>query len=73
MRACSIRRIIDALIVQVLWHRVGRKGATGPPTTIYNIREAKDPNEGFDADAERANAERQYLIKWQGRFSHINS
>jgi len=52
-------------IEKVLEHRIGRKGATGPSTTYYNIDKNGDPN---DCNLnELAEKEQQLLIKWKGK------
>lgn len=60
----TIERIIDT--------RMGRKGATGPPTTVYTIEENGDPNANFCPIREPDKAEQQFLIKWLG-WSHIHN
>jgi chromodomain-helicase-DNA-binding protein 1 len=51
-------------IDKVLWHRVGKKGAVGPATTVYNVEDKGDPNDGHDPSV--GPSERHYLIKWTG-------
>nr|CAG4651344.1 EOG090X0DZ9 [Simocephalus serrulatus] len=60
----TIERIIDT--------RMGRKGATGPSTTIYTVEENGDPNADFDPVREPDKVEQQFLIKWLG-WSHIHN
>ncbi|XP_046453090.1 chromodomain-helicase-DNA-binding protein 1-like isoform X2 [Daphnia pulex] len=60
----TIERIIDT--------RMGRKGATGPSTTIYTIEENGDPNANFCPKREPDKVEQQFLIKWLG-WSHIHN
>ncbi|XP_065334044.1 chromodomain-helicase-DNA-binding protein 1 isoform X2 [Cloeon dipterum] len=58
-------------IEKVIYHRVGRKGATGNLTTCYAVEKSGDPNAG----AENCNPEEledQYLIKWKN-WSHIHN
>ena len=53
-------------IEKVLEHRFGKKGATGPQTTYYNIEKDGDPN--LDCDKLSVeDKEQQFLIKWKGR------
>ena len=55
-------------IESVLDHRVGKRGATGPSTKFWAVREAGDPNLGLES----SQTEQQFLVKWRGR-SHINN
>lgn len=59
-------------IEKILDSRMGKKGATGPTTTIYAVEENGDPNRDFDAAQRPSEAEQQFLIKWQG-WSHIHN
>jgi len=59
-------------IEKVLDVRQGRKGATGHKTTLYNIRENKDPNASPLKEDEKEELETQYLIKWKA-WSHIHN
>ena len=45
--------------------------ATGSKTTLYNVQENGDPNQGVDKDY-KGPTETQYLIKWKG-WSHIHN
>lgn len=58
-------------IERVIGKRKGKKGAIGSATTIYEVEEHGDPNEGCD-EAEKQTLELQYLIKWKG-WSHIHN
>lgn len=51
-------------IEKILEQRMGKKGATGPPTTVYNIEVNGDPNDSVGSDAP---CEQQFLIKWKGK------
>ncbi|KAL5004343.1 hypothetical protein ScPMuIL_017799 [Solemya velum] len=57
-------------IEKVLAFRVGRKGATGNETTLYNCEEFGDPNEA--ETEEPPEMETQYLIKWKV-YAHIHN
>ncbi|XP_059176230.1 chromodomain-helicase-DNA-binding protein 1-like isoform X3 [Physella acuta] len=59
-------------IEKVLEVRLGRKGATGHKTTLYNVRENSDPNLTPLKEGEKEEKETQYLIKWKG-WSHIHN
>ncbi|KAK2151763.1 hypothetical protein LSH36_352g00014 [Paralvinella palmiformis] len=54
-------------IEKVLKVRVGKVGATGSKTTLYNVQESDDPDKDDDGPTET-----QYLIKWKG-WSHIHN
>ncbi|KAL4227328.1 transcriptional regulator [Mactra antiquata] len=56
-------------IEKILDDRLGKKGATGERTTIYNIEENGDPNQIFPEDSLR---EIQYFIKWKN-WAHIHN
>uniref|UniRef100_A0A336MTF9 Chromodomain-helicase-DNA-binding protein 1 n=1 Tax=Culicoides sonorensis TaxID=179676 RepID=A0A336MTF9_CULSO len=58
-------------IERVVGKRIGKKGATGSCTTMYQVDEHGDPNEGCN-EKDKANTEVQYLIKWKG-WSHIHN
>ncbi|KAH8283644.1 hypothetical protein KR018_010322, partial [Drosophila ironensis] len=59
-------------IERILAQRVGKRGCTGNQTTIYAIEEnGCDPNAGCD-EADDANTESQFLIKWKG-WSYIHN
>ncbi|CAF0946058.1 unnamed protein product [Adineta steineri] len=61
------------VIEKVLKVRFGRKDATGPSTTIYNIDEFGDPNANYNGDDEtQADGEQQFLIKWKN-WSHLHN
>jgi len=60
----TIERVIDV--------RIGRKGATGHKTTLYNVRENRDPNTIPLAEGETTEQEKQFLIKWKS-WSHIHN
>lgn len=54
-------------IERVIGKRIGKKGATGSPTTCYEVDDHGDPNTpDFDE------SETQYLIKWKN-WSHIHN
>jgi tagatose-1,6-bisphosphate aldolase len=57
-------------IEKVLLTRIGRAGATGHKTTLYNVTDNGDPNEGFDKNFDTP--EVQYFIKWKN-WSHIHN
>ena len=61
---------------KVLKYRLGRVGATGSKTAIYNVEELGDPNKETSADANNKPAslqyEEQFLIKWMG-WSHLHN
>ena len=60
-------------IEKVLKVRFGRKDATGPSTTIYNIDEYGDPNANYNGDDEtQPDGEQQFLIKWKN-WSHLHN
>ena len=60
-------------IEKVLKVRFGRKDATGPSTTVYNIEEHGDPNANYNGDDEtQADGEEQFLIKWKN-WSHLHN
>ncbi|XP_005103678.1 chromodomain-helicase-DNA-binding protein 1 isoform X2 [Aplysia californica] len=59
-------------IEKVLDGRRGRKGATGHKTTLYNVRENRDPNTTPLKEGEKEEFEKHYLIKWKG-WSHIHN
>lgn len=58
-------------IERVVGKRVGKRGATGSCTTMYQIDEHGDPNEGVN-EKDKSSTEVQYLIKWKG-WSHIHN
>jgi chromodomain-helicase-DNA-binding protein 1 len=61
------------VIEKVLKVRFGRKDATGPSTTIYNIDECGDPNANYNGDDEtQSDGEQQFLIKWKN-WSHLHN
>lgn len=61
------------VIEKVLKVRFGRKDATGPSTTIYNVEDFGDPNLGFNGDDEnQPDGEQQFLIKWKN-WSHLHN
>lgn len=53
-------------VEKVLEHRLGKKGATGEQTKVYNIDKNGDPNAESNnvPDNEK---EEQFLIKWKGK------
>ncbi|XP_028813134.1 chromodomain-helicase-DNA-binding protein 2 isoform X1 [Denticeps clupeoides] len=57
-------------IEKVMDTRTGKKGASGPCTTLYAMEENRDPGVGFDP--EKDEGETQYLIKWKG-WSYIHN
>lgn len=60
-------------IEKVLKVRFGRKDATGPSTTIYNVEEFGDPNANYNGDDEtQSDGEEQFLIKWKN-WSHLHN
>ena len=60
-------------IERVLNYRIGRKGAVGDKTTIYNVEENGDPNTGFDATSNSIDeGEIQFYIKWRS-WSHLHN
>lgn len=50
-------------IEKILEQRMGKKGATGISTTVYNIEVNGDPNDLSDG----APREQQFFIKWKGK------
>lgn len=44
---------------------VGRKGATGSQTTIYNVQFDDQPDPNANLDPEKEETEKQYLVKWK--------
>ena len=61
------------IIEKVLKVRFGRKDATGPSTTIYNVDECGDPNANYNGDDEtQSDGEEQFLIKWKN-WSHLHN
>lgn len=44
--------------------------ATGSKTTIYNVQDSGDPNDGVDPATEET--EKQFLIKWKN-WAHIHN
>ncbi|KAK3791362.1 hypothetical protein RRG08_012544 [Elysia crispata] len=59
-------------IERVIEIRLGKKGATGHKTTLYNCKENGDPNLSPVKEGESLEKETQYLIKWKG-WSHIHN
>jgi chromodomain-helicase-DNA-binding protein 1 len=61
-------------IEKVLAQRLGRVGATGPQTTVYNIEAHGDPNLAGVAKIEDGEDQRelQFLIKWKNK-SHLHA
>ncbi|XP_013389384.1 chromodomain-helicase-DNA-binding protein 1 isoform X4 [Lingula anatina] len=57
-------------IERVLDTRKGKKEAIGSKTTIYNVEDNGDPNDGVNPDTD--DVVEQYLIKWKG-WSHIHN
>jgi hypothetical protein len=61
------------VIEKVLKVRFGRRDATGPSTTIYNIDDYGDPNVNYNGDDEtQLDGEQQFLIKWKN-WSHLHN
>nr|XP_022330657.1 chromodomain-helicase-DNA-binding protein 1-like isoform X3 [Crassostrea virginica] len=58
------------IIEKVLDDRIGRPAATGSKTTIYNVQDNGDPNDGMDPGKE--DTEKQFLIKWKN-WAHIHN
>ncbi|XP_074651720.1 chromodomain-helicase-DNA-binding protein 1-like isoform X2 [Tubulanus polymorphus] len=58
-------------IEKVLDIRIGKKGAVGSKTTVYNCEDNGDPNEGVE-NCDVGETELQYLIKWKN-WSHIHN
>ncbi|XP_022330657.2 chromodomain-helicase-DNA-binding protein 1-like isoform X3 [Crassostrea virginica] len=58
------------IIEKVLDDRIGRPAATGSKTTIYNVQDNGDPNDGMDPGKEET--EKQFLIKWKN-WAHIHN
>lgn len=58
-------------IERIVGKRNGKKGVTGNPTTVYEVEENGDPNEGVEK-LDKKFTETQYLIKWKG-WSHIHN
>ncbi|XP_034324831.2 chromodomain-helicase-DNA-binding protein 1 isoform X1 [Magallana gigas] len=58
------------IIEKVLDDRIGRVTATGSKTTIYNVQDNGDPNDGVDPATEET--EKQFLIKWKN-WAHIHN
>ncbi|XP_060556043.1 chromodomain-helicase-DNA-binding protein 1-like isoform X4 [Ruditapes philippinarum] len=56
-------------IEKILDHRLGKKGASGERTTIYNIEENGDLNQILPEDTPK---EVQYFIKWKN-WAHIHN
>ncbi|XP_060072209.1 chromodomain-helicase-DNA-binding protein 1-like isoform X1 [Ylistrum balloti] len=57
-------------IEKVLGDRIGRKTAVGSKTTIYNVQDNGDPNDGCDPQTEETS--QQYHIKWKN-WAHIHN
>lgn len=57
---------VGETVEKVLELRMGKKGATGPPTAFYRVEIDGDPNGNFPEK------EQQFLIKWKG-FSHLHN
>ncbi|XP_051917070.1 chromodomain-helicase-DNA-binding protein 2 isoform X3 [Hippocampus zosterae] len=69
--ACEEQQDDDSeTIEKVMDTRMGKKGATGAPTTMYAVEENGDPCEGFDPNDQEG--ETQYLVKWKG-WSYIHN
>ncbi|XP_019729451.1 chromodomain-helicase-DNA-binding protein 2 isoform X3 [Hippocampus comes] len=69
--ACEEQQDDDSeTIEKVMDTRIGKKGATGAPTTMYAVEENGDPCEGFDPNDQEG--ETQYLVKWKG-WSYIHN
>jgi hypothetical protein len=61
------------IIEKVLKVRFGRREATGPSTTVYNIEEFGDPNSSYNGDDEgQSDGEQQFLIKWKN-WSYLHN
>ncbi|XP_062610883.1 chromodomain-helicase-DNA-binding protein 1-like isoform X1 [Saccostrea cucullata] len=58
------------IIEKVLDDRIGRSTATGSKTTIYNVQDNGDPNDGVNPASEET--EKQFLIKWKN-WAHIHN
>lgn len=58
-------------IERICGRRRGRRGITGNQTTIYEVEENGDPNNGTEEN-DKDNTENQFLIKWKG-WSHIHN
>ncbi|XP_048736383.2 chromodomain-helicase-DNA-binding protein 1-like isoform X3 [Ostrea edulis] len=58
------------IIEKVLDDRIGRSSATGSKTTIYNVQDSGDPNDGVIITTE--DTEKQFLIKWKN-WAHIHN
>ncbi|XP_029024995.1 chromodomain-helicase-DNA-binding protein 1 [Betta splendens] len=58
----TLERVMDC--------RIGRKRATGSPTTVYAVEADGDPNANFNPNKEAG--EVQYLIKWKN-WAHIHN
>jgi len=59
-------------IEKILAHRIGKIGATGERTTVYNIEAHGDPNNHDPNGIEPHEKELQFLIKWKS-FSHLHN
>ncbi|XP_049579173.1 chromodomain-helicase-DNA-binding protein 2 isoform X2 [Syngnathus scovelli] len=69
--ACEEQQDDDSeTIEKVMDTRIGKKGATGAPTTMYAVQDNGDPCEGFDP--EKDVGETHYLVKWKG-WSYIHN
>ncbi|XP_037109373.1 chromodomain-helicase-DNA-binding protein 2 isoform X8 [Syngnathus acus] len=69
--ACEEQQDDDSeTIEKVMDTRIGKKGATGAPTTMYAVQDNGDPCEGFDPDKDEG--ETHYLVKWKG-WSYIHN
>ncbi|XP_077452624.1 chromodomain-helicase-DNA-binding protein 2 isoform X1 [Stigmatopora argus] len=69
--ACEEQQDDDSeTIEKVMDTRLGKKGATGAPTTMYAMEENGDPCEGFEPNNQEG--ETQYLVKWKG-WSYIHN
>lgn len=63
----------DAKIIEkILAHRIGKVGATGEVTTVYNVEENGDPNDTDPSLLPASMKELQFLIKWK-RWSHLHN
>ncbi|XP_018007087.1 chromodomain-helicase-DNA-binding protein 1 isoform X2 [Hyalella azteca] len=58
-------------IEKIIHHRIGKRGAVGMQTYIYEVEKKGDPNTDFDPE-DPSQVERQFLVKWKG-WAHIHN
>ncbi|XP_066973477.1 chromodomain-helicase-DNA-binding protein 1 isoform X4 [Macrobrachium rosenbergii] len=59
------------VIEKILDHRLGKKGAVGMQTYVYEVEKTGDPNSNFDP-TDPSQTETHYLVKWKG-WAHLHN